>query len=282
MNQATLEAAGRLLSTLELSSDARMSQREDGGTTTVVASTPRDSDRFDLSVGIYAPADTDETTPTADPSPAWLVLRYDGGSRLATRPLDARGRAIFRDLPRGRGAYSLAISRHLGRAAEPMRFASRPIALAASTGAAFDESEFFEIESYDGLLVGAVARYDAATLDVSVESRAPAEHVGAFVRCDLHDGDGVVSHSRLILLDDAHGIVDGRCRAPLPDYSPLVTFAAVEPTSIDAADAEMVVASYEATDPSGRRSWRERLRGDATLAEITAFRLVRDHVINKD
>lgn len=288
MKEATLEAAGRLLSTLDVSSNARMSQCEEGAATTVVASTPRDADRFDLSVGIYehVAADSGADPPDdTEASPAWLLLRYDAGRRLATQRLDARGRALFRDVPRDCYPYSLHVTERVGESEGPLPFAPRPSTLAASAAVRVEDrgdrsgSDLLELLSDDAALVCTVSRHDEATLELWFESRAPEGPDPEWVRCDLHDNDnGDICHSRIVPLTDARGVREGRCTVPLLDHPPRLTFHTVSPRALSEPEADLIRTAYETADADGRRAWVARLNEAFSLLPAPAAERLGDIV----
>lgn len=220
------------------------------------------------------------TAMSSEPFTAWLVLRYDGGARVATTRLDQRGRGVFRLLPRDAEPYRLAFADSLGCVDEPLAFARRPTSLAASTDTAtqFDEPEYFEIASHDGALICTLSRHDATTLDVCVESRLGADHEGACVRVDLHGRSGDISHSRLLILHESHGAVEGRCQAPLPEMPPRLTFHTIEFDAPELTDSDLTITSYQAADTSGRRAWRRALAGRPKSSQASGLDALRDHV----
>jgi hypothetical protein len=190
-----------------------------------------------------------------------LYRRVDSVTYVWHQTTNQRGHARFPDLP-GVGTYRLRWRTHICLPT-PVSLPIWHDELAGAPASARGQEMALPqvIAATDNTLLCTVITAPHA-IELAFESQDEALQA-AWVRFDvLYKDIGSVACSGLVLLHAVEGVYEGRyyLREVTFDAPCTIAFGSLDPLSLSAEEAQLVAASYEATDLPNRQAWRAWLQ----------------------
>jgi hypothetical protein len=190
-----------------------------------------------------------------------LYRRVDSVTYVWHQTTNPRGHALFPDLPAA-GTYRLRWRTHIclpTPVSLPVQQAGLWGAPAPAIGQGMTLPQV--VASTDDTLLCTVTTAPHA-IELAFESQDKALQE-AWVRFDLlYEDTGSVACSGIVLLHAVEGVYEGRyyLREVALEAPCTIAFGSLDPASLSAEEAQLIAASYEATDTPNRTAWRAWLQ----------------------